>query len=193
MSEQTLTEPDADIDDGDEAVTEPEQDVPEEAEQEPAAPGPAAPGKRRPSGRSRSGGRPSKPSVRRTADKAEQISIADDATRALAAELAGARSAGIADLTTAIMEAKKSPVDTAIADLSGVQSGSIPEATVHLVGMSRSELQALMDLVAALSDVELPQKVPAKSTEAAVALVEPIRAAQIDQAALGQLKDLLAK
>src|SRR5699024_5572340 len=96
--------------------------------------------KRRSSGRSRSGPKSSKPSVRRIADKAEQIARADEDTRELAAGLAGARSAGIADLTTAVMEAKKSPVDTAIADLSGVQSGSVPEATVHLVGMGRSEL-----------------------------------------------------
>ena len=69
------------------------------------------------SGRSRSTGRAGKPSVRRIADKAEQIARADEDTRELAAGLAGARSAGIADLTTAVMEAKKSPVDTAIADL----------------------------------------------------------------------------
>src|SRR5699024_12144610 len=42
-----------------------------------------------------------------------------DLTRSLAAGLAGARSAGIADLTTAVMEARKSSVDAAIADLSG--------------------------------------------------------------------------
>ncbi|APX31747.1 hypothetical protein BH708_02340 [Brachybacterium sp. P6-10-X1] len=192
MSEQTLTE--ADIDATEESLAETEQDTSVDAEQEATEPGPeAAPAKRRPSGRSRTTGKAGKASVRRIADKAEQISQADEDTRALAAGLAGARSAGIADLTTAVMESKRSPVDAAIADLSGVQSGSVPEATVHLVGMSRGELQALVDLVGALSDVDLPTRVPAKSTEAAVALVEPIRAAQIDQAALGQLQELLAK
>src|SRR5699024_6989729 len=116
-----------------------------------------------------------------------------DLTRSLAAGLAGARSAGIADLTTAVMEARKSSVDAAIADLSGIQSGSVPEATVHLVGMSRTDLSALVDLVGAISEAELPEKVPAKSTEAALALVEPIRDAQIDQDALVQLQELLSK
>lgn len=190
MSEQTLTE--ADIDAVEETAAEPEQDEAAQAEPETAAPA-SEPVKRRPSGRSRTTGRAGKASVRRIADKAEQISRADEDIRALAAGLAGARSAGIADLTTAVMEAKKSPVDTAIADLSGVQSGSVPEATVHLVGMGRSELLALVDLVGALSDVELPEKVPAKSTEAALVLVEPVRAAQIDQDALAQLQELLSK
>jgi len=186
MSEQTLAE--ADIDAVEETVAEPEP-----VEQENVAPAPKMPPKRRSSGRSRSGPKSSKPSVRRIADKAEQIARADEDTRELAAGLAGARSAGIADLTTAVMEAKKSPVDTAIADLSGVQSGSVPEATVHLVGMGRSELLALVDLVGAISEAELPEKVPAKSTEAALALVEPVRAAQVDQDALAQIQELLSK
>ena len=187
MSEQTLPETDIDIDtDGVEPA--------EEMAPQSVDPGPeATAAKRRPSGRSRTTSKAGKASVRRIADKAEQISRAAEDTRELAAGLAGARSAGIADLTTAVMESKKSPVDTAIADLSGVQSGSVPEATVYLVGMGRAELQALVDLVGALSDVHLPQKVPAKSTEAAVALVEPVRAAQVDQAALGQLQEQLAK
>ena len=191
MSEQTLT--DADIDAVDETLVEPEPDTPGETEQASVAPAPETPVKRRPSGRSRTTGRAGKPSVRRVADKAEQIGRADGDTRALAADLVGARSAGIADLTTAVMEAKKSPVDAAIADLSGIQSGSVPEATVHLVGMSRAELSALVDLVGAISEAGLPEKVPVKSTEAALALVEPIRGAQIDQDALAQLQELLSK
>ncbi|HLR94655.1 MAG TPA: hypothetical protein VK053_09030 [Jiangellaceae bacterium] len=191
MSEQTLTE--ADIDAVEEPVAEPEQDEAAQAEPETAVPAPETPAKRRPSGRSRTTGRAGKASVRRIADKAEQIARADEDTRSLAAGLAGARSAGIADLTTAVMEARKSPVDAAIADLSGIQSGSVPEATVHLVGMSRTDLSALVDLVGAISEAELPEKVPAKSTEAALALVEPIRDAQIDQDALVQLQELLSK
>src|SRR5699024_9762347 len=75
------------------------------------APAPAASAAKRPaSGRSRSASRSGRPSVRRIADKAEQISGVDETTRTLAAGLTGARSAGIADLTTAIMEAKRSPV-----------------------------------------------------------------------------------
>ena len=131
--------------------------------------------------------------MRRIADKAQQVVDTDQDTRVLAADLTGARSAGIADLTTAIMEAKRSPVHSAIADLAGVQSGTVPEATVHLVGMGRSELQTLVQLVGALSDVQLPKKVPAKSTDAALALVEPVRDARIDADALEQLQSLLSK
>ena len=186
MSDTTLTDADLDID-----PTETTGDVESAATPDPA---PAGPVSRRPaSGRGRSASRSGRPSVRRIADKAEQISGVDETTRTLAAGLTGARSAGIADLTTAIMEAKRSPVESAIADLSGIQSGSVPEATVHLVGMGRSELQTLVQLVDALADVDLPEKVPAKSTDAALALVEPVRAAQIDQQALEQLQSLLAK
>ncbi|MDN5892777.1 MAG: hypothetical protein L0H93_02025 [Nocardioides sp.] len=192
MSENTLTDPDTALD--------PEPDGAETAgdiDQEPAInsaedPTPA-PAKRRTTGRSRNTSRAGKASVRRIADKAEQIIESDEDTRALAAELVAARSIGVADLTTAIMEAKRSPVESAVADLAGVQSGSVPEATVHLVGMGRSELAALVQLVGALSDVKLPEKVPAKSTDAALTLVEPVRAAQIDQTALDQLQSLLAK
>lgn len=194
MSENTLTDPDTELDpelDDAETAGDVDQEPAETGTEQPDS-GPA-PAKRRASGRSRSGGKPSKPSVRRIADKAEQITDADEDTRILVAELIGARSAGVADLTTAVMEAKKSPVEAAIADLAGVQSGSAPEATVHLVGMARSELAALVQLVGALSDVDLPGKVPAKSTDAALALVEPVRAAQIDQTALDQLQSLLAK
>lgn len=189
MSEKTLTDTDTDL--------APELDDAETAgavEQEPAkrpAEDPApAPVKRRTSRRSRTTG---KASVRRIADKAEQIISADEGTRVLAAELIGAKSTGVADLTTAIMEAKKSPVDSAVADLAGIQSGSVPEATVHLVGMGRSELTALVDLVGAVSDVKLPEKIPMKSTDAALMLVEPVRDAQIDQKSLDQLQDLLGK
>src|SRR5699024_3524325 len=194
VSEQTLTEPDtaAEID------TTVDDTGPADAQPEPAAAtagaGPAAvPGRRRSSGRSRSGCRTGKASGRRIADKAMQVADTDQCTRALAAELTGARSAGIADLTTAITEAKRSPVQSAIADLAGVQSGTVPETTVHLVGMGRSELQTLVQLVGALSDVQLPKKVPAKSTDAALALVEPVRDAQIDADALEQLQSLLSK
>lgn len=186
MSDETLTDAD---------TVEAIEDTRQEAASTTApAPAPAASAAKRPaSGRSRSASRSGRPSVRRIADKAEQISGVDETTRTLAAGLTGARSAGIADLTTAIMETKRSPVESAIADLSGIQSGSVPEATVHLVGMGRSELQTLVQLVDALADVDLPEKVPAKSTDAALALVEPVRAAQIDQQALEQLQSLLAK
>jgi len=195
VSEQTLTEPDTDADvdttvDG----TGPAADSQPEPAQATAGIGPAAvPERRRSSGRSRSVSRAGKASVRRIADKAQQVVDTDQDTRVLAADLTGARSAGIADLTTAIMEAKRSPVHSAIADLAGVQSGTVPEATVHLVGMGRSELQTLVQLVGALSDVQLPKKVPAKSTDAALALVEPVRDARIDADALEQLQSLLSK
>lgn len=189
MTDNTLTDTDTDTDTEVETA-----EITSDVEPGPAEPTtePPAPAKRRASGRSRSTGKTGKPSVRRIADKAEQITDADEEIRALAADLAGARSPGIADLTTAIMEAKRSPVDSAVADLFGVQSGTVPEATVHLVGMGRSELAALVRLVGALADVQLPEKVPAKSTDAALALVEPVRAAQIDTDALEQLQSLLA-
>lgn len=192
MSENTLTNPEAELApelDGAEAAGDGDQE-PAKSSAEDSAPAPA---KRRTSGRGRTTSRTGKASVRRIADKAEQIIEADEGTRVLAAELVGARSTGVADLTTAIMEAKRSPVESAVADLTGVQSGSVPEATVHLVGMGRSELAALVQLVGALSDVHLPGKVPAKSTDAALVLVEPVRDAQIDQHALDQLQSLLAK
>ena len=133
-------------------------------------------------------GRPSS----RTA-KAEEIAAADDATRLLAAELTGAPSPGIADLTTTIMAAKTSPLEAAVADLTIIQAGSIPEAVVHLVGMSQPELQALTQLVDAFSDQVLPGQLPAKSTDAALVLVDPVRAAHIDDSALQRLLALLAK
>lgn len=143
--------------------------------------------------RGRPTSRTAKPSVRRIAAKAEEISGTDEQTRILAAELTGATSAGIADLTTTIMEAKKSPIDEAIADLTVIQAGSVPEAVVHLVGMSKPELQALAHLVATFSDQALPAKIPAKTTDAALVLVEPVRSAQIDDSALELLTTLLAK
>lgn len=192
MSENTLTYPEAEL-----AAELDDAETTGDGDQEPAKnsadESTPAPAKRRTSGRSRTTSRTGKASVRRIADKAEQIIDTDEDTRALAAELIGARSVGVADLTTAIMEAKRSPVESAVADLVGVQSGSVPEATVHLVGMGRSELAALVQLVSALSDVKLPEKVPAKSTDAALTLVEPVRDAQIDKHALDQLQSLLAK
>lgn len=192
MSENTLTETDTELAPELEAA-ETAGDVDQDPAKNSTENSTPAPAKRRTTGRSRTTSRAGKASVRRIADKAEQIIDTDEDTRALAAELVGTRSTGVADLTTAIMEAKRSPVESAVADLAGVQSGSVPEATVHLVGMGRSELAALVQLVGALSDVHLPEKVPAKSTDAALTLVEPVRAAQIDQHALDQLQRLLAK
>src|SRR5699024_9415124 len=125
VSEQTLTEPDTDAD----VDTMVDDTGPADTQPEPAAATagtkPAAvPERRRSSGRSRTASKTGKPSVRRIADKAQQIADTDQGTRVLAADLIGARSAGIADLTTAIMEAKRSPVHSAIADLAGVQSGT---------------------------------------------------------------------
>ena len=91
------------------------------------------------------------------------------------------------------MEAKRTPVDAAVADLTIIQDGSIPEAVVHLVGMSKDELKSLHQLVSTFSDVDLPEKIPAKSTDAALVLVDPVRSAQIDEAAVDRLVQLLAK
>lgn len=154
---------------------------------------PANPPKRTAPRRGRTTGRAARASVRRIAEKAEEIGSADEETRQLVADLIGAASAGIADLTTSIMEAKKTPVESAIADLAVIQAGSLPEATIHLVGMSKSELQALHRLVAVFADVDLPEKVPAKSTDAALVLVDAVREAQIDQDAIDRLLGLLAK
>lgn len=133
-----------------------------------------------------------KASLRRIAVKAEEIADADDATRLLAAELTGAPSQGVADLTTTIMAAKTSPLEAAVADLTIIQAGSVPEAVVHLVGMSQPELQALTQLVDAFSDQALPGQLPVKSTDAALVLVDPVRAAEIDDSALQRLLALLA-
>lgn len=143
--------------------------------------------------RGRPTARTAKASLRRIATKAEEIADADDATRLLAAELTGADSPGIADLTTTIMAAKTSPLDAAVADLTIIQAGSIPEAVIHLVGMSQPELQALTQLVNAFTDQTLPDRLPAKSTDAALALVDPVRAAEVDDGALQRLLALLAK
>lgn len=183
MSEQTLLDP-------------PDQaDAPEAQDDAPAAPKTR---KRRTTATKAAGkrGRPTtrtaKATVRRIAVKAEEIADADDATRLLAAELTGATSPSIADLTTTIMAAKTSPLEAAVADLTIIQAGSIPEAVVHLVGMSRPELQALTQLVTAFSDQALPEQLPAKSTDAALVLVDPVRAAQIDDGALQRILALLA-
>lgn len=152
-----------------------------------------APTRRSARGKGRSTGRTSRASVRRIAEKAEELVDTDGATRQLVADLTGAASTGIADLTTAIMEAKRTPVEAAVADLTIIQDGSIPEAVVHLVGMSKDELKSLHQLVSTFSDVDLPEKIPAKSTDAALVLVEPVRSAQIDEAAVERLVQLLAK
>lgn len=152
-----------------------------------------APTRRSARGKGRSTGRTSRASVRRIAEKAEELVDTDGATRQLVADLTGAASTGIADLTTAIMEAKRTPVEAAVADLTIIQDGSIPEAVVHLVGMSKDELKSLHHLVSTFSDVDLPEKIPAKSTDAALVLVEPVRSAQIDEAAVERLVQLLAK
>src|SRR5690625_3056615 len=127
MSDETLTDAD---------TVEAIEDTRQEAASTTApAPAPAASAAKRPaSGRSRSASRSGRPSVRRIADKAEQISGVDETTRTLAAGLTGARSAGIADLTTAIMEAKSSPVESALGDLSGLQAGTVPTAARHTAG-----------------------------------------------------------
>src|SRR5690625_7447321 len=124
MSDETLTDAD---------TVEAIEDTRQEAASTTApAPAPAVSAAKPPaSGRRRPGSRSGRPSVRRIADKAEQTRGVDETTRTLAAGLTGARSARTADLTTAIMEAKRSPVESAIADLSGIQSGSVPEATVQ--------------------------------------------------------------
>ncbi|MCG7308285.1 MULTISPECIES: hypothetical protein [Brachybacterium] len=153
---------------------------------------PAPRAKRTPKARSRSGRTP-KPSVRRIAEKAEEIAETDDQTRELVAQMIGAPSVGIADLTTSIMEAKRTPLERAVADLNVIQDGSIPEAVVHLVGMSKPELQSLAQVVTAFADVEIPDKIPTKSTDAALVLVDPVREAQVDQAAIERLIGLLAK
>lgn len=141
----------------------------------------------------RSGGRTAKPSIRRIAEKAEEVLDADPTTRQLVADLTGAASSGIADLTTAIMESKRTPVEAAVADLTVIQTGTVPEAVIHLVGMSKSELQALHQLVSAFSDITLPDKIPAKSTDAALVLVDPVRSAEVDQSAIDSLTRLLGK
>src|SRR5690625_688984 len=103
VSEQTLTEPDTDADvdttvDG----TGPAADSQPEPAQATAGIGPAAvPERRRSSGRSRSVTRAGKASVRRIADKAQQVVDTDQDTRVLAADLTAARTAAIADLITA--------------------------------------------------------------------------------------------
>lgn len=152
-----------------------------------------APARRSGRSKGRSPGRTSRASVRRIAEKAEELVDTDGSTRQLVADLTGAGSTGIADLTTAIMEAKRTPVDAAVADLTIIQDGSIPEAVVHLVGMSKDELKSLHQLVSTFSDVDLPEKIPAKSTDAALVLVDPVRSAQIDEAAVDRLVQLLAK
>lgn len=146
----------------------------------------------RSSKRGRPPARTAKAALRRIATKAEQIADTDEDTRRLAAELTGAASPGSADLTTTIMAARTSTLDAAVADLTIIQAGSIPEAVVHLVGMSGPELQALTRLVAAFSDQELPAQLPDKSTDAALVLVDPVRTAQIDEDSLQRLLHLLA-
>lgn len=169
----------------------------------PATPG-EAPAERKPRKRHSSGGktpgkrgRPTARTARATlvriASKAEEIAETEDDTRLLAAELTGAESPGIADLTTTIMSARTSPLEAAVADLTIIQAGTLPEAVVHLVGMSPPELQALTQLVNAFSTQDLPGQLPAKSTDAALILVEPVRAAVIDDSALQRLIRLLAK
>src|SRR5690625_6608679 len=114
MSDETLTDAD---------TVEAIEDTRQEAASTPApAPAPAASAAKRPaSGRSRSASRSGRPSVRRIADKAEQISGVDETTHTLAAGLPGARSAGIAGLTTTSMEAERSTVEAAIAGLARYQ------------------------------------------------------------------------
>lgn len=186
MSEQTVLDPPV------------AADAPEVLDDAPAAPAAPKPRKRRTPAAKTAGtrGRPTsrtvKASLRRIAVKAEEIADADDATRLLAAELTGAGSPGIADLTTTIMAAKTSPLEAAVADLTIIQAGTVPEAVVHLVGMSRPELQALTQLVSSFSDQALAEQLPVKSTDAALMLVDPVRAAQIDDSALQRLTSLLA-
>ncbi|WP_263310060.1 hypothetical protein [Brachybacterium atlanticum] len=143
--------------------------------------------------RGRPTARTAKATLLRIASKAEEIAETDDDTRLLAAELTGAETPGIADLTTTIMSSKTSPLEAAVADLTIIQAGTLPEAVVHLVGMSQPELQALTRLVTAFSTQDLPGQLPAKSTDAALMLVEPVRAAVIDDGALQRLIRLLAK
>lgn len=158
-------------------------------------PGKPKPRTRRSSGvkRGRPTARTAKATLLRIASKAEEIAETDDDTRLLAAELTGAETPGIADLTTTIMSSKTSPLEAAVADLTIIQAGTLPEAVVHLVGMSQPELQALTRLVTAFSTQDLPGQLPAKSTDAALMLVEPVRAAVIDDGALQRLIRLLAK
>lgn len=149
--------------------------------------------RRRSTGTARRSARTPKPSVRRVAEKAEQIAQTDQVTREVLVELLGAPSDGVADLTTAIMEAKKNPLENAVADLRAIQEGSLPEATIHLVGMDRESLTALVRLAELFSAPGLPEKVPARSTDAALALIEPVREVDVDADSLDHLMVLLAQ
>lgn len=148
--------------------------------------------KRRSGSSTRRSSRTPKPPVRKVAEKAEQIAGADEIVREQIAELMSAPSAGIADLTTAIMEAKKNPLDSAVADLRVIQEGTLPEATIHLVGMDRDALASLVRVGELFGAVDLPERIPARSTDAALVLIEPMRGVDVDHEHLNLLMELLA-
>lgn len=142
-------------------------------------------------GSRRSGGRKPRADVRQIVDKTLEISAAPESTRDDLAALLKIDSADIADVTTAILESSSNPVAVALADLEAIRTSSEAAAAIHIVGMERDALTALHALLLVLG-VDVPDKLPAKSTEAALELTEPTRSADIDEDAARELSDLLA-
>ena len=95
------------------------------------------------------------------------------------------------ELTVAVMESKKNPLTEVIDDLRVVQESEVPTATIHLVGMTRAAHDALIALLRQTGVEGLPEKAPAKATDAALALIGPVRDASVDLAELDRLSELL--
>lgn len=129
--------------------------------------------------------------VRAVAEKAEQFFATSESDRDFLAAILAAPSAEPVELTVAVMESKKNPLTEVIDDLRVVQESEVPTATIHLVGMTRAAHDALIALLRQTGVEGLPEKAPAKATDAALALIGPVRDASVDLAELDRLSELL--
>lgn|SRR5699024_1174025 len=132
-------------------------------------------------------------SVRAVAEKAEQFFDTSENDREFVAGILGSASDSPVDLTVAVMEAKKNPLTEVLDDLRVIQDSEVPIATIHLVGMDRSAHDALLSLLRQIGVDGLPEKAPTKSTDAALALIGPVREADVDLSELDRLSELLER
>lgn len=129
--------------------------------------------------------------VRAVAEKAQLLIDTSESDRDFLADILSTGSSDPVDLTVAVMESKKNPLTEVLDDLRAIQDSEVPAATVYLIGMDRAAHDALLTLLRQTGVTGLPAKAPTKATEAALALIGPVRDADIDLSELDRLSELL--
>src|SRR5699024_12478476 len=113
--------------------------------------------------------------------------------RQCVAGIMGSPSHSPVHLPVPVLEAKHRPLPELLDDPRVIQHSEVPTATIHLVGMDRSAHDALLSLLRQIGVDGLPEKAPTKSTDAALALIGPVREADVDLSELDRLSELLER